>query len=157
MVLIIFSCASHLTSVKFMKIRRHLDLSTIPTDYLTKLTACVEKEILLSKVSQANLSPILRGIKCKRLEILHTTLSESDTSLLVKALNESVEVLMLLEGFRCDIHTLLLYCGTKKCRQIDVHKDCYQRYASEIKEYAMNKGWWIKDFNNDLLIITRNG
>ena len=146
----------HLPSVKFMKLKNHLDLAFIPDEYLTELTFCVEKKIILVDIRQTKLSPILRGIKCKEMELYYTTLSESDTYLLVKALNDSVELLMLYEGFVCDIQTLLQYSGSKTCRTIVVRSGSYQRYGLQLWEYAKSKGWTTEEnFNNQHLIITR--
>ena len=144
----------HLPSVKFMKLKNHLDLAFIPDEYLTEF--CVEKKIILVDIRQTKLSPILRGIKCKEMELYYTTLSESDTYLLVKALNDSVELLMLYEGFVCDIQTFLQYSGSKTCRTIIVRSGSYQRYGLQLWEYAKSKGWTTEEYyNNQHLIITR--
>merc|ERR1712131_26305 len=115
----------------------YLDLNQINPDHLAKLASIVEEAIDINGASTSHgdcgLSPILKNIRCPKLELMDVTLSTRDAELLVLALEQRVKWLCLSFFVTLDLDKLLLYSGKGLCREI-LWRGASYKFGSESQE-----------------------
>ena len=90
------------------------------------------------------LSMLLSLITCNLLGIYHTNLTKQDTESLLLRLKSNVSKLVLGGGV-VDISILCQYTGKGKCAYVKCMCDSYDKYKSQVTQWAHNIGWKVKD------------
>ena len=136
-----------LSSVNKMYLE-NIDITGLSLDALTSI---VSDKITIDKVI-GDLTSILSSLKCKEIGINSQSLSKDETSCLLTAMRQSVEVVILeeVEGkVQADVDILTMYDGKGRCREITCCASTgglYDRlYGFLMRKMAERIGWGVKD------------
>ena len=145
-----------LDSVKDMYLKDE-DLSSVPSEHLASLAACVTADVVIWNVSNTDLTSILDSSKCGGLYIRNQSLSTKETLALVQAM-ENMEMVALgeyMEEVTLDISTLVTYDGRGKCERVYFSKNTAGKYREEIRRWVQRISWRVTKDDSNAYVIAR--
>ena len=125
---------------------QHVDISSIPTEYLASLVACAKKQVTIWDVKMTDQVTFLDSVECYLLEITEQPLNTEETRALVRAMRTRVSKLRLEltidygdeDKLEVDLEELIKYDGTGKCDEV-----CFPDLFCKIEDFFL---WKCKDY-----------
>ena len=122
---------------------RDVDLASVPGEHLASLASCVTESVLISNVSNCDLTSVLDRVTGPVLSISRQTLSSEETRALVRAMDSRVELVCLGEEgeVSLDMTALTQYSGQGKCDGVICHFKTADRNREEVRIWAEKINW----------------
>ena len=123
---------------------RDVDLASVPAEHLASLASCVTEGVIISNVSNCDLTSVLDTVTGPVLSISRQTLSCEETRALLRAMDSRVELVCLGEEgeLSLDMTALTQYSGQGKCGQMECYEDTADRYREEVRSWAQRINWY---------------
>ena len=121
----------------------NVDLASVPSESLASLTSCAVSRLIISSISNCDLSLILDNSK-GYVSLTNQNLSNQETQALVRAMESNIETVVL--GFEdevsLDITALTQYSGRGTCVRMGYYwSEDKDRYRDEIRRWAQRNNW----------------
>ena len=128
-----------------------LEMGGVSTGNLANLVQCVSDRVRIFDV-RGDLSPLLRSLRCRMLEMSDVNLSTANTKSLLAAMVSGVEEVELGMGVTLDMKTLAQYDGKGDCRRVSVWGDANER---QVLLWMRRIDWNLEKTNVIEIIIAR--
>ena len=122
-----------------------------PNQAATLSCSGVRGMVVLKNVT-GDVAPLLSSLNCTKLRISNMELDQAATRSLVQWLQHGVKRLVLWDGVRLDIQSLVEYDGRGECNEVGCWGDTADTYREEMKTWAGRINW---DVTEDWSIVMR--
>ena len=129
---------------------RDVDLASVPAEHLASLASCMTDYVVISNVSNTDLTTILDSSKSEVLRINKQSLSTEETQALVRAM-ANVERVFLGDDVTIDISTLVTYSGRGKCKMVEFNT--VVKYREEVRRWVQRISWRVLATKNEYGIV----
>ena len=149
----------YIATIKHLKLG-YINLNQIPPQHLTTLASCATERVSIIEV-EGDLSNVIKSAKCEQLNFSYITLDANQTMLLVEAVQDRIQQLIIGPDVLLDFDLLQNYDGLGKCWLISVYCTPSEphRFKSNLEGYGKKLGWKTEIENIDsedyLFNITR--
>ena len=133
-----------------------LDLGGVSAGNLANLVQCVSHRVRIFNI-RGDLSPLLRSLRCRMLEMSDVNLSTANTKSLLAAMVSGVEEVELGMGVTLDMKTLAQYDGKGDCRRVSVWGDANERYRAQMLSWMRRIDWKLEKVHGFKTTYARKG